>query len=266
MHQTPVAIPKNPPWLTQILVMRALLGRLVQQRFGEYQLGFLWMILEPLTGVLIIGLVIGSLAERTVPEMPYVFFLLNGFMQLQLFTGCLNGGMSAMTSSKGLLVYPSVKPIDPFVARFLFQLVTTLFSYILFCVSAIWLGIDFSLANLGVVLSCYLITWATGSGLGFLLGVAVAHYPDFEKIMNFIQRPLLFVSAVLFPTAALSTEARGWLMWNPLVHTVEQARHALFPFYNPTETNLLYPSICALVTLSMGLTIFQNNQNFLAKR
>lgn len=265
-HPKPVSIPKNPPWLTQILVLRALLGRQIKSRFGEYQLGLIWMILEPLTGVLVIGFVIGTLAQRTVPEIPYVFFLLNGFMLMQLLTGCMNSGMTAINSSKGLLVYPAVKLIDPLIARFLFQLVITLFAYVVFCIAALWLGVDFSLANLGVVFSCYLITWAIGSGLGLILGVAVAHYPEIEMVMNFVQRPLLFISAVLFPSAALATEPRAWLMWNPLVHTIEQARHALFPFYNPAETNLLYPSIFALVTLAMGFTMFQNNQQFLSNR
>lgn len=265
-HPKPVTIPKNPGWLTQILVLRALIGRQIKSRFGEYQLGFLWMILEPLTGVLIIGFVIGTLAQRTVPEIPYAFFLLNGMMLLQLLTGCMNAGMNAVNTGKGLLVYPAVKPIDPFISRFLFQLVITLFAYVVFCLAALWLGVDFSLANLGVVLSCYLITWAIGSGLGLILGVTVAHYPEFEKVMGFIQRPLLFISAVLFPSAAVATEARAWLMWNPLVHTIEQARHALFPFYNAAETNLLYPSICALVALAIGVTMFQNNQQFIANR
>lgn len=265
-HPKPVAIPKNPSWLTLILVQRALIGRQIKSRFGEYQLGFLWMILEPLTGVLVIGLVIGTLAQRTVPEIPYAFFLLNGMMQLQLLTGCMNAGMNASTSSNSLLVYPAVKPIDPFVARFLFQLVTTLFAFVVFCLAAIWLGVEYSLANLGVVLSCYVITWAIGSGLGLILGIAVAHYADFEKVMAFVQRPLLFISAVLFPSAALATEARQWLMWNPLVHTIEQARQALFPFYNASETNLLYPSICALVSMALGLTVFHNNRHYLANR
>jgi capsular polysaccharide transport system permease protein len=265
-HPKPVPIPKNPTWLTQILVLRALIGRQIKSRFGEYQLGFIWMILEPLTGVLVIGFVIGTLAQRTVPEIPYPFFLLNGMMLLQLLTGCMNAGMNAVDASKGLLVYPAVKLIDPFLARFLFQLLITLFAYVVFCLAALWLGIDYSLSNLGVVLACYLITWAIGSGLGLILGVTVAHYPEFEKVMIFLQRPLLFISAVLFPSSALSTQAREWLMWNPLVHTIEQARHALFPFYNASESNLLYPSVCALVVLSIGVTMFQNNQQFLSNR
>jgi capsular polysaccharide transport system permease protein len=265
-HSKPVQIPKNPSWLTQILVLRALIGRQIQSRFGEYHLGFFWMILEPLTSVLVIGLVVGGLAQRTIPEIPYVFFLLNGFMLLQLLTSCMNAGVKAVGASTGLLVYPAVKLLDPFLARFLFQLVSTLFSYVIFCLSALWLGVDFSLANLGVVFSCYMITWIIGSGLGLMMGVAIAHYPEIEMVMNFVQRPLLFVSAVLFPSYTIPTQVRECLMWNPLVHTIEQARHALFPFYNAAETNLLYPSMFALVVLAMGLTMFQNNQQFLANR
>lgn len=265
-HPKPVTIPKNPAWRTQILVLQALIGRQIKSRFGAHQLGFIWMILEPLTGVLVIGFVVGNLAQRTVPEIPYMFFLLNGMMLLQLLTGCMNSGINAVSSSKGLLAYPAVKPIDPFLARFLFQLVITLFAFVVFCLAAMWLGVVFSLANLGVVLTCYLLTWAVGCGLGFILGVTVAYFPEFEKVVGFLQRPLIFLSAVLFPSSTLPTQARELLMWNPLVHTIEQARHALYPFYNPSETNLLYPSVFALVVLAMGVTTFQNNQQFLANR
>jgi capsular polysaccharide transport system permease protein len=265
-HPKPVSIPKNPAWFTQLLVLRALLGRQIQTRFGGYHLGFLWMILEPLAGVLIIGVVIGTLAQRHVPEMPYPFFLLNGMMLLQVLTGCMNAGIAGIDAGKNLLVYPSVKLIDPLIARFLFQLFIGLFGYIVFCIAALWLGVRFSVSNLEVVIACYLITFAIGSGLGLLLGVAVAHYPELEKVMDYLQRPLMFISAVLFPIATIPAEARGWLMWNPLVHTVEQARHALYPYYNPAETNLTYPLVCALAVLSLGFTVFHNNRSFLTSR
>lgn len=264
-HNQPVSIPKHSAWLTQILVIRALLGREVATRFGEYHLGFFWMLVEPLVGVIIIGLIIGALAQRTVPEIPYAFFLLNGMMQMQLLTGCLNSGINAVGANKGLLVYPAVKPIDLFLARFIFHIITTLFSFSLFCAIGMWMGIDLSLARLGTLLACYLLTWLTGIGLGLIFGVAAAYSTDVEKIVPFIQRPLLFVSAVLFPLSSMPESARQILTFNPLVHTIEQARHALFPFYSASETNLFYPGVVALVCLAAGLTLFQNHRNFLSQ-
>lgn len=259
----PIPIPKHSPWVTQILVIRALFNREVTTRFGKYRLGFLWMLLEPLIGVIIIGLVIAPIAERTVPEIPYVFFLLNGFLLLRLFTGPLNSGVNAITANQGLLVYPSVKPMDPMLARFIYDLITTMFSFSLFCIVAMWMGLTLSLNNLHIILASYLITWLCGCGFGLVLGVAAAHFKEMERVVPLIQRPLLFVSAVLIPTNALSSSTRELFLYNPLVHTIELSRHALFPLYRIEGPNLLYPGAFAIVIFSIGITYFHNNRNIL---
>lgn len=262
----PIALPKNPAWLTQILVLRALIARQYKSKFGGYHLGFVWVILEPLTGVFVIGFVVGAIAQRTVPEMPYPFFLLNGYMMMQILTGCMSAGLNGMNAGKAMLVYPSVKPIDPLLARFVFQFMITFTSYVVFCLGSLFFGVRFSISSLDTVVYCYLITWSFSSGIGLVLGVATAYYQELDHIMGFLQRPLIFISAVLFPTSTIPESSREILLWNPLVHTIEQTRFSLYPHYNPTETNLLYPSVFALIALALGLTMFQNNRQFLTSR
>lgn len=263
---SPIPIPKHSPWVTQALVVRALLLREVSTRFGEYRLGFFWMLFEPLLGVLVIGVLIGTLAQRAVPEIPYPFFLLNGMLLIKLFTGPMRIGINAIGSNTGLLVYPTVRPLDTFIARFLFELLTTAFSYGLFCICGMLFGIFISMGHLEIVLACHLITWFTGCGLGLIFGVASAHFSETEKVVMIIQRPLIFISAVLFPLAAVSPSVQKFLLYNPLVHTIEQSRKALFPYYNAGETTLVYPAIVAVVVLSIGLTLFHGNRNFLSQR
>ena len=43
-------------------------------------------------------------------------------MLLQMFTGPLTAGINAISANQGLLVFKKVQPIDPFIARFIFQL------------------------------------------------------------------------------------------------------------------------------------------------
>jgi len=249
-----------------VLVIRALLNREMATRFGEYKLGFFWMLFEPLLGVIVIGLVIGTLAGRTVPEIPYAFFLLNGMLMLKLFTAPLNSGLNAIDSNQGLLVYPTVRPLDPFLARFIFHFLTTVFSFALFCVIGMWMGIVISLGQLHVIAIAYLLTWFAGCGFGLIFGVAAAHYREIEKIVPVLQRPLLFVSAVMFPFTALPESIQKLMLYNPLVHNIELSRKALFPFYNTGDANLYYPAAFAVVVMAAGLTLFHNSRNFLSQR
>lgn len=261
----PLPIPKRAPWLTQMLVIGALMRREMSTRFGEYKLGFFWMFFEPLLGVLVIGLIIGTLAQRTVPEIPYAFFLLNGMLMLKVFTGPLNSGVNAIGSNTGLLVYPTVKPLDTFIARFLFDLLTTLLAFLLFCiVGMFFFGVELALGNLHVILGGFVLTWMCGCGFGLMFGVAAFHYKEVDKIVMILQRPLLFMSAVLFPLSAVPTSVQKYLLFNPIVHCIEVCRNALFPFYGVPGPNLFYPAAFAIVVLSIGLTLFHGSRNLLS--
>ena len=257
----PIAIPKRYPWVTQCLVIRALFKREIVTRFGKYRLGLFWMLFEPLMSVLVVGLIIGKIAGRAVPEIPYAFFLLNGFLLLKLFTSPMSAGVKAIQANSGLLIYPSVKPLDTLMARFLFDFVTTGFAFCLFCICAVWIGVRPDLSHLDVILCAYLFTWLCGCGFGMVFGVVAAHYSEFEKVVPVIQRPLLFVSAVLFPTNVLPGHVREILLYNPLVHTIESSRHALFPLYKAEGVNLVYPGCIGVIVLAVGLNLFQYKRN-----
>lgn len=261
-----IRIPKHSPLVNQILVIGALLQREITSRFGKYKLGFFWMLLEPLVSVIFLGLILGSIMERTVPQIPYSFFLLNGFMFLKLFTGPMTSSMGAASSNQGLLVYASVRPLDLFLARFVFELATSLFSYVVFCIAGLWLGVDISLAHLHVLFACFILTWIAGCGLGLIFGVAGAYFKELEKIVPLLQRPLLFTSAILAPLTAVPINIQPWFLYNPIVHTVELSRQALFPRYFVDGPNLLYPTTFAIVVCAIGLTLFRNNRHYLSQR
>lgn len=264
---SPVRLPNHPPWVIRSLVLGALLRQHMVRRFGEYRIGFFWMLIEPLLGVIIIGLLIGPfLKGRYVPEIPLAYFLLNGMLLFKLFTGPMQSGISSIDSFKSFLVYPRVKPLDTLLAAFLYDLCTQFFSFTLFCIVATSLGYGFSLARLDVVLECFLLTWLMGCGMGLIFGVITAHFIDFGKIIKVVTRPLVFFSGVLHPLGNLPKEIQYYLMFNPVVHTIEMSRNALFPHYSIEGPNFFYPATFAVIVLSVGLTLFQGNRSFLSQR
>ncbi len=143
---------------------------------------------------------------------------------------------------------------------------TTCFSFTIFCVIGIWWGIELSGEHLHILVASGMITWFAGCGAGLLFGVGAAHFKEMEKVVGVIRMPLMFVSAVFVPLVALPQSIQDILIYNPLVHTIELSRKALFPFYNAGETNLTYPLFCAFILLSAGLIAFRLNRNFLTRR
>ena len=164
----PVQIPRRSPWANQRLVLWALLHREAVTRFGQYKLGVVWLITEPLISVLVMGLLLGPLVGRTAPDMPYAFFLLNGFMHLLAFSGPLNSGIGAISSNHGLLVFPKVQPFDLLLARFLFDLMSSVLSFTAFCIVGMWMGVNLSLGYLHTLLATFILSWMMGSGIGWM--------------------------------------------------------------------------------------------------
>ena len=262
----PIKIKQHSAFRTQGFVIKALFKREMVTRFGKYKLGVIWMLIDPLVSVIVLGLILGPLIGRTSGNIPYAFFLLCGFMILRALTGPINMGIGAVSSNSGLLVFRQVQPIDPFLARFLFELFTTVIAFSVFCLMGAWLGIELSTNNLWMLLAALLITWLMGCGLGLTLGVLCVKFKEIEKIATYIQRPLIFISGVLYPISVVPYDYRKMLLYNPLVHTVESSRKALFPNYVAESISLIYPGICALVCLTLGFMVYRNNRHFLTQR
>jgi capsular polysaccharide transport system permease protein len=261
-----IRIKEQSAWRSQVLVTKALLQRELITRFGKYKLGAIWILIDPLVSVIVLGIMLGPFLGRSSGVVPYPFFLLCGFMLLSMLTGPINSGLSAISANQGLLVFKKVQAIDPFIARFIFLLLTNSAALIVFCIIAYWLGVVISLNHLPEAIICVILTWVIGSGLGLQLGVACLKFTELEKVIQYIQRPLLFVSAVLYPIDAIPPEIRKYLLYNPLVHTIECLRMALFPSYVVESVNLYYPAAWALIVSALGLMTYRNNRHFLTQR
>lgn len=224
------------------------------------------MLLEPLISVIIIGLLLGPLVGRTAPDMPYAFFLLNGFILLQTFTGTMTSGLNAINANSGLLVFPKVQPLDILLARFIFELLLAIGAFVIFSIAGMWFGVQLSLGHLHILVAAFLVTWLFGCGFGLMLSVGAAYFQSMDKVMAFVRRPLLFMSCVLYPLYNLPMAARQALLHNPLVHTIELSRKSLFPLYHVGEVNLRYPAACAVVAFAIGICLFHNKRHFLTQR
>ncbi len=262
-----IKVQKQSPWREFSNVIRALLVRELKTRFGKYNLGFLWLLLEPLTSVLIIGLLLAPIRGKENDDMPYAFFLLCGFMLLKTLTGPMMSGLNAITANQGLLIFRQVEPIDAFIARFLFDITTSLFSFVTFCLVGAWIGIPISGGHIFEAFYCFIPIWLTGSGLGIMLGIQALKFKELEKIVGFAMRPLLFLSCILFPLSSIPLAYQHYFLYNPLVHCVEYLRQSLFPDTYPVpQVNLIYPSLVALISASLAIMTYRNNRHYLKQR
>lgn len=260
----PVAIPNRSPLSSKYLLIAALIRKEMAVQFGRHELGFAWVFLDPLTNVLVMGFVVGVLLKsKTIPDIPYPFFLLLGFQLLTMFKSAMNGGMDAIGSHRQFMAYRTIGTLDVFLAKFLYNFLINTFATVLFIIAAIWWEVDVSLGQLQTITGAYFSAWLLGCGCGLSLGVVTRNSLMAQKLIKLAQRPLMFLSCVLHPYSEVSPFVAQYMYWNPLVHCIEHARKSLFPYYHVGDLNLFYPWIAVIIMMGIGASVyFKNRHNF----
>ena len=123
---------------------------------------------------------------------------------------------------------------------------------ILFVYHAVWnpITIDQPVGMLGM----FLLSWFSGVGIGMVFLSAKPWQPEaIGIIVTIYQRANMIASGKMVLANNLATDRRSWFDWNPLFHTIDQARGFIFLNYTPRYTSYEYAVKYALVCVMIGL-------------
>ena len=244
----------------QQAAVKALILREIKTRFGKYRLGYLWAVLEPAAHLLVLLTIFGFIMHRTMPDISFPVFLLNGLIPYFLFSNIATRSIGAIEANQGLFNYRPVKPVDTIIARALLE--TLIYSgvyIILMCVVGM-LGEEISITSILTLVLTWslLVIFSFGIGLVFMtLGKTL---PETEKFLPIMIKPLYFISCVMFPLHAIPKDYWSYLLWNPLIHAVELSRESVVTGYVSEGVSLEYLAFCALIALFLGLSIYRTRE------
>jgi len=103
-------------------------------------------------------------------------------------------------------------------------------------------------------LAMLLLAWFSGVAIGLVLMAIKPWFPTAVSLVSTIyQRANMIASGKMFVVNALPAHMIAYFTWNPLFHTIDQARGFTFLNYNPHFTSILYPVYLSLALLMIGL-------------
>ncbi len=113
----------------------------------------------------------GYIMHRTMPDISFPVFLLNGLIPFFIFSSISNRSVGAIEANQGLFNYRPVKPIDTIIARALLETLIYVAVYILLMLIVWMAGEYFEITNfLQLVLTwSLLIILSCGIGLIFMV-------------------------------------------------------------------------------------------------
>ena len=99
-----------------------------------------------------------------------------------------------------------------------------------------------------------LIAWFSGAAIGTIFLAIKPWFPGFVSIATILyMRINMIASGKMFLANSLPANRRAMFDWNPLYHSIDQARGYTFLNYNPHYTSASYPLILSIVILMIGL-------------
>ncbi len=244
----------------QKAAIKALFLREMKTRFGKFRLGYLWAPLEPVAHMLVMLAIFGYLMQRTMPDISFPVFLINGIIPFLLFSSITNRSINAIEANQGLFNYRPVRPIDTIIARTILEAFISGIVYF-FLMSLLWLfGEEIAINNF-IQLVCVwglLIVFSTGIGLIFM--VIGNRYPESEKFLPIVLKPLYFVSCIMFSLHHIPADYQPYLLWNPIVHIVELSRESVVNSYHVENVSLGYLAFSSLVVFFFGLSLYRTQE------
>lgn len=259
-------IAQKPRSFRTLRTLCALMLREMSTTYGRTPFGYLWAILQPALGVLLLTLIF-SLALRQ-PDLGTNFplFYASGLLPLLAFLDISGKLSSALAFSKALLAFPAVSYLDAILARFLLNSLTQL---LVFLVVVGFIALLYGL-NLQITYSDMLVSWlfllGLSAGIGTLNCYLFLRFPTWERVWGVFTRPLLFLSCVFYLFESVPPPYNSYLWYNPIVHVTGQMRRSIYFNYDAPFVSPLYISIISIVTLLLGLLLLHRNSRDLLYR
>ncbi|PKP95440.1 MAG: capsule biosynthesis protein [Alphaproteobacteria bacterium HGW-Alphaproteobacteria-14] len=237
----------------QIKVIQALTSRELMTRFGRENIGFLWIMVEPLLFAGLVGLVWSFIKAPDSSGINIFAFVMTGYVPLTFLRHSFGRSANIFVANSSLLYHRQVKVLDFIIVRVLIELVGAMMAYIFAGIILAFLGLFPFPADIGSLV----LGWAIYVFFVFALCTILAPLSEVSEVVEKLVPISIYISipfSGVFNLAAwLPPNVRDALMWSPLVSGMELMRYGAFgsavtPYYDIPKA-LGLSLVCLLVGL-----------------
>ena len=239
-------------WTIQVRVITALMLRDIVMRYGRENIGFAWVILEPMllcAGVMILWSVIGVAHEG----INLVEFTLTGYMVLTLWRHMTNSMLGLGRRSALLLYHRPISLFDIVWAKLVLEFIATTTALVVIWGTLIALGLVRDAYRLDLCILGWLMMACIAAAVG-LIFVGISERSEvFEKFVAPAQYLILPISGFFIMVDWVPQWAQKYLLLNPLIHSYEVFRAGYFGPSVVTHYSLAYFACWCLVLTFWGI-------------
>lgn len=184
----------------------------------------------------------------------FVLYLMSGIFLYMTHSKAMGAVMGAESSTSAMMKHAPMNTIVSILGSALGSLYLQMLSLVvvLYVYHTVWgpIYIEDPFGALGMLM----LSWASGVAIGTCFLGLRPWAPEFATVAQTIySRVNMIASGKMFLANTLPPRMRSFFDWNPLFHTIDQARGDIFLNYEPRYSSISYPIYVTLVFLILGL-------------
>lgn len=242
-------------------LVRYLVARELKVRYRRSTIGFAWTMLQPLLTMLVLQLVFSAIFRFEIHNYPV--YALAGILFWSFFSQSVVTSMNSLRSNAGLLTkLPIPKSVFP-VATVIAGLVNMVFALVPLFAILIVTGHPLrpSLAFLPVSM---LLAALFTLGAGLLLSPLAAFFTDIIELVGVVLTLTMYLTPIFYPIDIIPESFRWVVRFNPLRSVLEVFRDPIYYGKIPPLTHLTVTFAVVVVSLVLGILVFQRSSDRIA--
>ena len=232
-------------------------------RYKQSLLGVAWVVIQPLTTMVVFTVIFGRLAKLPSDGIPYAVFTYSALLPWTLFSTAVTRSATSLVSSSSILTkvyFPRlVLPVAAICANVVDFAVSLVVFFGLLAIFGIWPGWPLIFLPLFV-----LLTIATTLAFGVWLAALNVRYRDVGYVLPFLIQLSLYLSPVAYSAQLVPSGAwRLAYSLNPLAGLIQGFRWTLVK--GPAPDSMLLISVAIVsVLLVTGIYYFRRTEKTFA--
>jgi capsular polysaccharide transport system permease protein len=251
-------------WKVQVRVIHALMIRELTTRFGRENIGFLWIMVEPLLFAGLVGLIWRWTKGPEEHGITVIAFAASGYIPITLFRHGVSRSISAFTANGSLLYHRQVKVVDFVLARFVIEVLGGMMAYVFAAVVLACFGAFPVPADIGTLI----VGWAVYALFCFSLCLIITPLSEMseviEKLVPVITYITIPISGLPYMVSWLTPEVRDVLLWSPFVNGMEMMREGIWGDKVTAQYNIWNPIVFSMILILLGLALCRHVRRTLA--
>lgn len=248
-----------PLWAYRYFILSSIRTEF-RSRFARSKLGGLWMVLNPLAMVLVYALILSQIMTAKLPEVStqyaYPIYILSGVIGWTLFSEILGRCLNVFIENGNLLKKMSFPKLALPLIVIGSGLVNFVFLFITMFVVFGFLG-HLPYHALHWLPLLVLVTLTLAVGLGLFFGVLNVFMRDVGQIINVILQFWFWLTPIVYMIDIVPEKYHWIMMLNPMTGVTMGFHNVLLYDFAPDLSLLVYPSVFALVSMTLAMIVFK---------